>query len=41
MALRQKIRIGDLLVEHGVITGEQLDIALKEQKTLGRKLGGR
>ncbi len=39
MALRQKIRIGDLLVEHGVITGDQLDIALKKQKTLGRKLG--
>lgn len=38
-ATRKKIRIGDLLVEHDVITQQQLDIALKEQKKLGRKLG--
>jgi MSHA biogenesis protein MshE len=37
--VRKKIRIGDLLVEHRVITQEQLEIALKEQRKLGRKLG--
>ena len=36
---RNKIRIGDLLVEHDVITQAQLDTALSEQKRLGRKLG--
>jgi MSHA biogenesis protein MshE len=36
---RKKIRIGDLLVEHRVITQEQLELALKEQRKLGRKLG--
>lgn len=35
----KKIRIGDLLVEKGVITPEQLTAALTEQKTSGRKLG--
>ncbi|MDH3450989.1 MAG: GspE/PulE family protein [Gammaproteobacteria bacterium] len=39
MELRKKVRIGDLLVEHDVITNEQLEIALKEQKKSGRKLG--
>jgi MSHA biogenesis protein MshE len=39
MSLRKKVRIGDLLVEHDVITNEQLEIALKEQKKSGRKLG--
>ena len=39
MALRQKIRIGDLLVENQVITEDQLQRALKEQKKIGRKLG--
>ncbi len=39
MAFAKKIRLGDLLVESGLITEEQLDIALKEQKKLGRKLG--
>jgi MSHA biogenesis protein MshE len=38
-AQRRKIRIGDLLVEHKVITQEQLEVALKEQRKLGRKLG--
>lgn len=38
-ASRKKIRIGDLLVEHGVINQQQLDIALKQQQKLGRKLG--
>jgi len=37
--VRKKIRIGDLLVEQGVITGEQLDIALSEQQHTGQKLG--
>ena len=36
---RKKIRIGDLLVEHKVISNEQLMAALKDQKTSGRKLG--
>ncbi len=40
MAFRKKIRLGDLLVEKGLITDEQLQLALKEQKKLGRKLGG-
>lgn len=36
---RKKIRIGDLLIEHGLINEEQLQVALKEQRKLGRKLG--
>ncbi len=36
---QKKIRIGDLLVENKLITEEQLKIALKEQRKLGRKLG--
>ncbi len=40
MAFGKKIRLGDLLVEKGLITDEQLQIALSEQKKLGRKLGG-
>ncbi len=39
MAFVKKIRLGDLLVENGLITEEQLNLALKEQKKLGRKLG--
>ena len=35
----KKIRLGDLLVESGEITDEQLSLALKEQKKGGRKLG--
>ncbi len=34
-----KIRIGDLLVEAGEISAEQLDQALAQQKTLGKKVG--
>ncbi|HEY4080286.1 MAG TPA: GspE/PulE family protein [Burkholderiaceae bacterium] len=34
-----QLRIGDLLVEQGVITGEQLERALLEQRESGRKLG--
>lgn len=36
---RKKIRIGDLLVEHQLITEEILKKALAEQKKSGRKLG--
>ncbi len=39
MAFTKKIRLGDLLVEQGLITAEQLQFALAEQKKLGRKLG--
>ena len=39
MAFRKKIRLGDLLVEKDLITDEQLQVALQEQKKLGRKLG--
>jgi MSHA biogenesis protein MshE len=41
MDLRQKkrVRLGELLTEHGTITAEQLEQALKEQKRSGRKLG--
>ena len=35
----KKIRLGDLLVEHAVITEAQLQEALAEQKQSGRKLG--
>ena len=36
---RRKLRIGDLLVSEGLLTFEQLDIALDEQKRSGSKLG--
>src|SRR5690554_4482744 len=36
---KKKIRIGDLLVQNEVITEEQLTVALREQKSTGRKLG--
>ncbi len=36
----RKIRLGDLLIEKGAITAEQLATALDEQKRSGRKLGG-
>ncbi|MBF0214474.1 MAG: Flp pilus assembly complex ATPase component TadA, partial [Magnetococcales bacterium] len=36
---RQKLRIGDKLVEAKVITAEQLQAALAEQKKTGKKLG--
>ncbi len=38
-ATARKIRIGDLLVENGLITPEQLQHALAEQRKLGSKLG--
>ena len=37
--VRKKIRLGDLLVEHKVISEEQLTQALSDQKKSGRKLG--
>jgi MSHA biogenesis protein MshE len=39
MAAGQKIRLGDLLVQQGIIAEEQLMSALAEQKNTGRKLG--
>lgn len=39
MALKQKIRIGDLLVKNGVVTETQLLQALAKQKTTGQRLG--
>lgn len=39
MSRRQKIRIGDLLVQNKVIAESQLAQALAEQKKTGRKLG--
>ena len=36
---RKKIRLGDLLVETGNITQEQLERALKKQKERNKKLG--
>ena len=39
MEPQKKIRIGDLLVQHRIITHEQLMTALAEQKKSGRKLG--
>jgi MSHA biogenesis protein MshE len=36
---RKKVRLGELLLEHKVISREQLDKALAEQKRTGRKLG--
>ena len=36
---KKKIRLGNLLVKHGLITNDQLMQALAEQKGSGRKLG--
>ena len=35
----KKVRIGDLLIEHKIISQEQLNAALTAQKQSGRKLG--
>ncbi|MEX1081884.1 MAG: GspE/PulE family protein [Halofilum sp. (in: g-proteobacteria)] len=40
MITRQKVRLGDLLIQEGLLDGEQLNQALAEQKRTGRKLGG-
>jgi MSHA biogenesis protein MshE len=39
MARPQRFRIGDLLVQDGLIQSGQLDQALQEQRTTGKKLG--
>ncbi len=39
MARPEKIRLGDLLIQQGLLTDEQLRFALEEQKRSGRKLG--
>lgn len=39
MARPEKIRLGDLLIKQGLLTDEQLKLALDEQKRSGRKLG--
>jgi MSHA biogenesis protein MshE len=36
---RKKVRIGELLLENGLITNEQLNAALTEQKRTGRRIG--
>jgi len=36
---KQRVRVGDLLVEKGIITQEQLMMTLDEQKRSGRKFG--
>ncbi|MFG1497629.1 GspE/PulE family protein [Saccharospirillum sp. HFRX-1] len=36
---RKKVRLGDLLVEAGLITDGQLGLALKEQQLTGKKIG--
>ncbi len=36
---QQKIRVGDLLVEKGILSQEQLSLVLDEQKRSGRKFG--
>ena len=35
----QKVRLGDLLIQQGLLTDEQLKTALDQQKATGRKLG--
>ncbi len=35
----EKVRLGDLLIQQGLLTMEQLKLALDEQKVTGRKLG--
>lgn len=39
VVLRKKIRLGEMLVEQGLISKEQLDLALQEHKKSGLKLG--
>jgi MSHA biogenesis protein MshE len=39
MARPEKVRLGELLVQQGLIKEEQLKLALDEQKRTGRKLG--
>ncbi|MCF8177855.1 MAG: GspE/PulE family protein [Sulfuritalea sp.] len=39
MARPERIRLGDMLVQQNLVTGEQLELALAQQKRSGRKLG--
>lgn len=39
MQIRLRKRLGDLLVEEGIITESQVEQALAAQKSTGRKLG--
>ncbi len=39
MARPEKIRLGDMLIQQGLLTQDQLTDALSEQKATGRKLG--
>jgi MSHA biogenesis protein MshE len=39
MARPEKVRLGDLLVQHKLISQDQLKLALEQQKRTGRKLG--
>ena len=39
MARPEKIRLGDMLIQQGLLTQQQLTDALSEQKATGRKLG--
>jgi MSHA biogenesis protein MshE len=39
MARPEKVRLGDLLIQQGLLTEQQLKTALEEQKRSGRKLG--
>src|ERR1700685_597152 len=39
MTVKRRIRLGEMLVETGAITEEQLQAALAEQRRSGRKLG--
>lgn len=39
MARPEKVRLGDLLIAQGLLTNEQLSVALEQQKKSGRKLG--
>ena len=36
---QQRKRLGDILVDAGLITADQLQDALSKQKTLGKRLG--
>ncbi|MEX2470101.1 MAG: GspE/PulE family protein [Pseudohongiellaceae bacterium] len=37
--VKQKIRIGDLLIQNGVISEEQLNVALKRHRETGQRIG--
>src|ERR1700693_4046890 len=39
MTIKRRIRLGEMLLEQGAITNDQLTAALSEQKRTGRKLG--